>query len=163
MNKIFPIIALVLCSALTARAQLPRFYNAHDEEVTLKPNSIIIVASQLNCKGCYYHLSKLKKKSNSKISWYSLHDFNSIPVSARNQHIGYLKSYITLSVTDYLFLDALSKTTLRSELQLCTSEATPHLILIRGDLSVTAICYQQIFESKATVKDLAKKINTFFK
>jgi thioredoxin-related protein len=139
------------------------FYNEKNEKIELNEKSIIIVCTQLNCRGCFDFLKTLKQKTHNDVTWYCLFDYRQLPISQRTAAIGNIESFISIPGLKYVFLEDNSPKNFRDSVQLCQSDHTPHLILSRENKPMKALPHEHLFSESADKKEIIQTIKNYFK
>ncbi len=168
-RKIATLLALLFC--VVAKSQMVdqpinteiAFYDLNNEIVSLSNNAVIIVSSRLNCKGCYNYIKAVKRRCKRKTQWYCLFDYSNVEISQRSAVLASVESYIRIPNVEYLFIGGSSLKTCRESMNLCLSDYTPHLILIKNNNNSTSICHEELFSDDSSVSEVSKKINSFFR
>jgi hypothetical protein len=139
------------------------FYNAQNETVKLSEKSVVIVCTQLNCRGCFDFLKRLKQKTSKDVTWYCLFDYTQLPVSQRPAAIGNIESFIKIPGIQYIFLADKTPKNFRNSIQLCQSDHTPHLILSKENTPIKGLPHEHLFSEDADEKKILLTIKEYFK
>ena len=151
----------MLLDVIACGQKLPEFLcDYKNEKVTPKENSIFILTSRSNCRGCMSIVEKIISNVDSSISWYVLVDISGITIADRRKWVFQFSRNFNLDEGHFLFAKNDSPTT-GNFVGTCSDFLSPHLLL--SSLRKTQlICNNELPTDEASLDDFIAVIERFF-